>query len=678
MASAVHTAFVRPWRARWMNYVDVGILGYMVLILHTSVAWIRKDETSDHVLSALLGFGAVIGALGGFVQGFRLCCSIACGGSAKRTQMRATLREQQETVGRELYTQTRSREDLSNALDELYMEEQELRQNSSAHRDPHYAPPVLLWISQQASRLNEVVSIARHMRHKDYSLQCFYEDCLSAFPELQLYISVDGQGGRLATELDQQSPAHAMCLDIRGQEQQRTMGALFAVYWVCRLDIDGKRGLSFGVEESNPHKVHDLPKDMTQRSLQGIPWAQMSTEQRKAHFYWNFDWALLADLFQRAGITQEDMTVEAASEGASMRSVVSVDANAEGRLVAMLSLTAFHDIMKNQALCPTVRGESYSGFKPGETILDHDLALAYVLDRYPDALPSFAILTPEQRRVVRFTQSEMGFNAGWLVQAEGPPSAVLSKLKKAIANGKAHEADVAFYFAHWVTDLAGAEPTPFRGSEKFAVKFPPAVLQSLMGCFSVVQSLANATETEVYETYLANRWEQAGDSLGFVPEGQDRMAKLRLHCMAQHNCKPVLEAFDQLRDIDRDVLIEELSATGLESQNFSSFDSSVGTPFLMYYGPAWFQRVGAEHPLFALQVLASIYRASRVAFPQGSLPEDLQSSEGFRTVMLSELRTIEIKLFEAIFYQSGGLCLQVIPNNNREGTLMPNAHLLSL
>ena len=39
----------------------------------------------------------------------------------------------------------------------------------------------------------------------------------------------------------------------------------------------------------------------------------------------------------------------------------------------------------------------------------------------------------------------------------------------------ASDTDVAFYFAHFLTDLAGAEPTPFRGAEKFAAKFPPKV-----------------------------------------------------------------------------------------------------------------------------------------------------------------------------------------------------------
>lgn len=38
--------------------------------------------------------------------------------------------------------------------------------------------------------------------------------------------------------------------------------------------------------------------------------------------------------------------------------------------------------------------------------------------------------------------------------------------------------DVALYFVHWLTDLAGAEPTPLAGCEKFSVKFPLPVLNS--------------------------------------------------------------------------------------------------------------------------------------------------------------------------------------------------------
>ena len=50
-------------------------------------------------------------------------------------------------------------------------------------------------------------------------------------------------------------------------------------------------------------------------------------------------------------------------------------------------------------------------------IKDHDLALGYVLEHDPSCLPSFATLPPEQQRAIRFTQAELGFNHGWLVQA---------------------------------------------------------------------------------------------------------------------------------------------------------------------------------------------------------------------------------------------------------------------
>ena len=72
----------------------------------------------------------------------------------------------------------------------------------------------------------------------------------------------------------------------------------------------------------------------------------------------------------------------------------------------------------------------------GDVINDHDIALAYVLDHFPDLLPSFAMLPPEQQKSVRFTQSKMGFNHGWLVQAEAPPSALFAQFKKIVSAGE--------------------------------------------------------------------------------------------------------------------------------------------------------------------------------------------------------------------------------------------------
>ena len=48
-------------------------------------------------------------------------------------------------------------------------------------------------------------------------------------------------------------------------------------------------------------------------------------------------------------------------------------------------------------------------------------------------------------------------SAWW--QAEAPPGALFGSFKALLETEAAAEADVAFYFVHWLTDLAGAEPS---------------------------------------------------------------------------------------------------------------------------------------------------------------------------------------------------------------------------
>ena len=76
------------------------------------------------------------------------------------------------------------------------------------------------------------------------------------------------------------------------------------------------------------------------------------------------------------------------------------------------------------------------------------------------ALPAHDGLPPGQRETITFCASKIAFNHGWLVQAEAPPSALLSRFKATIASSNSSPADIAFYFLHWLTDLAGAVPTP--------------------------------------------------------------------------------------------------------------------------------------------------------------------------------------------------------------------------
>merc|ERR1719331_3099520 len=72
------------------------------------------------------------------------------------------------------------------------------------------------------------------MREPSYSLKAFGADMMSTFPELDLY---NWKSGTMSSGLD------------GAEEFQRTMGALYAVYAMCRLDIDGKTIFSFGVNE---------------------------------------------------------------------------------------------------------------------------------------------------------------------------------------------------------------------------------------------------------------------------------------------------------------------------------------------------------------------------------------------------------------------------------------------
>merc|ERR1719453_2344972 len=115
-------------------------------------------------------------------------------------------------------------------------------------------------------------------------------------------------------------------------------------------------------------------------------------------------------------------------------------------------------------------------------------------------------MTEANQKTIRFTQSKMGFNHGWLVQGEAPPAPLFAKFKEVMQSDHVAPSDVAFYFVHWLTDLAGAEPSPLGGAEKFVLKFPHAVLDSFIRSFSVVNELAIRSETDTAEAYLRARW----------------------------------------------------------------------------------------------------------------------------------------------------------------------------
>jgi len=677
--SATHTGMIFPWRRGWMNWVDMSILCYMSLVLHLAAGWLQDESNAGDYLATGLASVALVAIFIFFLQIIRLFMKIILLGEEGRELRRQKLRNLEEMDNQSSLDFFRSSDALEvcDVFESLVHEDDVNYSKAQAQHKPW-----IDWITKQECNVEVVRSILQQLREDNYNAAQFIADCLAAFPELQLY-GYSGQSDNPNGSRKNVVLANGVT---SAEEQQRTFGALLAIYWICRLDMDGKQGMAFGVDEDNNCAVRE-PPEVDSPVTEAPPWSKMDRSQRQVHFFSDFDWQLFIKLFEEAGILSvQDGRIE-------------LDTSLDGRLMAMLSLTAYHDIMKDPQLCPTVRGDAYEGFSPGEEIFDHDLALAYVLDRSPFLLPSYAIMTAEQQKSVRFTQSEMGFNAGWLVQAEGPPSAVLSKLKKATQKGAASRRDVAFYFVHWVTDLAGAEPTPYRGSEKFAVKFPPKVLQSLLSCFNIVDGLALHTETEVYEAYLEFRWQEhegatnasssttasydaSVEKAGASPSSRttsssslDRTARLRLHCMAQHNSETLVAAFDSIPAEDQQTLSRELAESGLPGQHFSEWQPlggpAVGTPFLLYYGPAWCQRAGQSHPELCLRVLAQVFRAARKAFPESVENFEKEQSEGVlsRTIQVGLLKTMDLDLLDQLLLQKKSQCFLVFAKNRLEGEL---------
>jgi len=393
----------------------------------------------------------------------------------------------------------------------------------------------------------------------NYGARELFEDAIRAFPELSLY-EMDMGNGPL--------------------EYQRTMGALFALYSIARLDGDGKHTFCFG------YKTSTWQSRVRAKSSE----SRMTRNQRKA-FLNDMDWDCFAKVYREA-----------------------IQGSVE-RLEAMLALTAFHDIMKLESLTPQVQPEHapFYGIPAGNVILDHDLALAYMLEHYPNALPSYRALPKASQELVLFTQGKLNFNHGWFVQAEAPPGITLTKFKEALK--VANAADLAFYFLHWLTDLSGAEGRPLAGSEKFVLKFPRAVLHSFLWSIPYLQQLVHQSETEVFQSYLVARWEDALDEE--LPCGPHEIAVMRLVVMAQSAGHLVLNAFLRLPPGMQEVLVTELARTGISDQFYDNPKSLVGGPALfIYYGPALLQCCTKEDDMReALRALAAVYHSARKLWP---------------------------------------------------------------
>jgi hypothetical protein len=469
-----------------------------------------------------------------------------------------------------------------------------------------------------------VKKIAASLSDPKYSLEKFYDD-IGSFPELHLYLLEQSQAkAGSAVEVCHVSSNSGRTI---GDEYQRTLGAFFAVYWLARLHVDGKNGFCFGVD--NNWK----PIDPTSPES-----ANLLLPEKRAIFHREGNWTHFRRLLLDAELIKEDK-----------KGKVTI---VEKRMAALLALTAIHDIMKIAEVLPTVQAahSPYQGYKTDDRIGDHDHALGYIMEHYPEMLPSYRALGKDEKRAVLFTQANLSFNHGWFVQAEAPPGVMLSSFKKVIEKEKKTKLgrkDIALYFVHWLTDLAGAETTPLGGCEKFVIRFPLAVLNSFLRSFEFLQMIADNTETVVNEEYLKMRWNEHTPWPGPIPTGEDSIAKMRLLCMAQMNAEAFVRDFDELREDDRETLAVEMSRTGCEGQHYSADlvpaevrDQPVGPTFLVYYGPAFVQNLGSDSPVRKLSVLAEIYRCARELWPAS--PESVTKNVIIRVDTIKGLSTTDL------------------------------------
>lgn len=506
--------------------------------------------------------------------------------------------------------------------------------NRSGVRKESRAPNAVL-VSAMAGRTSDwgrIQRMAEQIQCPGYNLEVFFEDCIASFPELSLFF--EGTSSKMPKGNKQASSG------LSGEaEYQRTIGALFTVYWMLRLDGDGKAGFCNGVDKSwAPIKVHPV-------ATPGKSFASMTAEEKRANFAETMDWKLFQDLVMRAGCAP-------GMPGST------------ARIMALLCLSAFHDIMKLPMLQPIVQPEHapYNGYEAGVRIHDHDLALSYVLECFPNLLPSYAGLPGNEKRGVLFTQGKMQFNHGWFVQAEAPPGGMLSKFKAVLEAG-AEQADIDLYFLHWITDLAGAEATPLGGAEKLVTKFPKAVLASFLWSMTYLSRLVGMSETALVEQYLEARWHVLLPDLE-VPSGPSAIALMRLALMTQaEDAFEVVRAFEGLSASDQACLVTELAHTGCAGQTFKRNVVCGGPAFLVYYGPYLLQCNNGTHEGLkaALHIMCVVLRGARALWPMSLR---LESS----TVIL-QIGELKARTLNAILNEARGVWV-LLRNNDNEGTVL--------
>merc|ERR1719215_44912 len=119
--------------------------------------------------------------------------------------------------------------------------------------------------------------------------------------------------------------------------------AMYAVYCLARIDIDGKEMFTFGVDDEG--KALQEPRG--------------DSKEKKQLFFDHMRWDYFLQLMTRADLLSRDESTKIRVK--------------QDRMLALLSLTAVHDVMKNPECLPRVhkRYAPYDGYDEGKTVTDH-------------------------------------------------------------------------------------------------------------------------------------------------------------------------------------------------------------------------------------------------------------------------------------------------------------------
>lgn len=413
---------------------------------------------------------------------------------------------------------------------------------------------VAMTTGYKACNMQQLREAVSNLRQPDYSIRQFHNDVVSALPEFA-YLNMP----------------ESKVLDRKGEvttsveEYQRTMGSLFAVYWCMRLDMDGTIGFCFGVNsEWQPHYVPEsllvAPDQALDKWIANSPLSREAAAdfQARVRLYQRTSWSLVTQLMVDAGLLRR----------ASTRGHVVYTIEPE-RCVSIIVMLALQQLGKVCALHPTVEAEhaGWLGYEEGQTITHQMDAVRFMMEKYPHSLPSFEHLSVEQQRVCIFLRTRCELNPGWLIQAEAPPGKVFSQFKSVADLSGVTKADMSLYFVHWLTDMS-SQGQPLQGSETFVKRFPQSVLERFIHSWNVVSLLAIQNETQVYERFLHQSWDELKlpNMLhrGSVPSVA--LMRLSMHGQTEHEKLAIIDAYFKCPLEVRRVLIDEMGNPGVEGQ----------------------------------------------------------------------------------------------------------------